>query len=289
MGRTDDVPGVTPGQPATATQAESAAGAYTEVATSGARIEGVAYGPYADQVADLLLPAGEAPAAGWPVVVLLHGGFWREAYRSGLMAPLAVDLADRGIAAYNVEYRRVGGAGGWPATLTDVAAAVDQLAALAGSRPLDLDHVAVVGHSAGGHLALWVAGRGQLPDDAPGALPVVRPRLVVGQAAVADLAAGIELSSGAVRELLGGGPEEVPERYATADPARLVGHGVRVLLVHGEEDDTVPVELSERYAEAARIAGDDVVTLTLPGDHYTVIDPGSELWAAVIETIETLV
>lgn len=246
----------------------------------------VAYGDAPDQVADLQLPDGEAPAAGWPVVVLVHGGFWREQYRRELMTPLADDLAARGYASWNLEYGRVGGTGGWPATLTDVAAAVDHLAVVAVDAPLDLERVSIVGHSAGGHLALWVAGRPVLPPDAPGADPSVTPCLAVGQAPVADLAAGQDLGSGAVRDLLGGGPDEVPERYAVADPSRLVGHGVRVLLVHGEEDDVVPVDQSERYAEAAGIAGDEVTVTVLPGDHFTVIDPASELWTAGVAAID---
>ncbi len=244
-----------------------------------------AYGDHRDQVADLLVPAGQPPDAGWPTVVLLHGGFWRERYRRELMAPLVDDLVARGYATWNVEYRRVGGGGGWPATLTDVGAAVDHLAVLGDDVPLDLDRVTVVGHSAGGHLALWLAGRSQLPDGAPGAGPAVIPCLAVGQAAVADLVAGQALGDGAVCDLLGGTHEEVVERYAIADPARLVGHRVSVVLVHGEDDDTVPVEQSRRYADAALVAGDDVRLVVLPGGHDTVIDPASDLWAAAVASI----
>jgi acetyl esterase/lipase len=245
----------------------------------------VAYGRHPDQVADLTVPDGASPAAGWPTVVLIHGGFWREPYRRDLMTPLADDLAARGVAAWNVEYRRVGGAGGWPTTLTDTAAAVDHLAVVARDGPLDLARVAVAGHSAGGQLALWCASRARLPAGAPGADPAVGFRLVVGQAPVADLLAGEHLGDGAVGDLLGGGPAEVPERYAVADPAQLVGHGVPVLLVHGDGDDTVPTDQSQRYADAATVAGDDVELVVLPGDHFTVIDPASELWATAVEAI----
>lgn len=242
----------------------------------------VAYGGHDDQVGDLRVPGGAAAGAGWPVVVLVHGGFWREAYRRDLMTPLADDLVARGYASWNVEYRRVGGAGGWPTTLTDVAASVDHLAAI-GEVPLDLDRVAIVGHSAGGHLALWVAGRSRLPSDAPGAGARVEPCAVVAQAAVADLATATELSGGAVLELLGGGPDTHPERYAVADPVRLVGHRRPVLLAHGRADDTVPVSQSERYLDAARAAGDPAELLVLPGGHFDVIDPGSELWAGAVD------
>jgi acetyl esterase/lipase len=257
----------------------------TEEATMTGSVRTVAYGRDRDQVADLTVPAGAPPLAGWPVVVLIHGGFWRETYRRDLMVPLADDLAARGVASWNVEYRRVGGAGGWPTTLTDTAAAVDHLAVVAEAAPLDLARVAVVGHSAGGQLALWSASRTQLPAGAPGAGPFVRFCLAVGQAPVADLAAGAGLGDGAVGDLLGGDAAEVPERYAVADPVQLVGHGVPVLLVHGEGDDVVPTDQSQRYADAAAVAGDDVQVVVLPGDHFTVIDPASELWAATVEAI----
>lgn len=247
----------------------------------------IAYGDHPEQVADLHLPTGAAPAAGWPVVVLIHGGFWRQRFTRDLMTPLAEDLTDRGVAAWNVEYRRVGGDGGWPTTLTDAAAAVDHLEALvAEDAPLDLDRVVVAGHSAGGHLALWVAGRSVLGDDAPGSSPRVTPCLAVGQAPVADLEAAQGLGDGAVVDLLGGRPDEVRERYVQADPVRLVGHGVEVLLVHGEDDAIVPVEQSRRYASAAEVAGDEVEVVVLPGDHFVVIDPTDATWQAVLDAVE---
>lgn len=257
-------------------------------ATTGAEVElrEVAYGDAPDQVGDLIVPAGPPPDAGWPVVVLVHGGFWREAYHRDLMDPLAEDLRDRGYVAWNVEYRRVGGAGGWPATLLDLAAAVDHLADV--EVPLDLDRVAIAGHSAGGHLALWVAGRTRLPDGAPGTDPRVRPCAAVGQAPVADLAAADDagLGDGAARELLGGAPQEVPDRWAIADPVQLVGHGVPVLLVHGTKDDTVPTGQSERYADAAARAGDPVEVATGVGDHFAVIDPADDLWGRTMAFLD---
>lgn len=242
-----------------------------------------AYGSDPEQVADLWEPLGRPPAAGWPVVILVHGGFWRDQYRRDLMEPLARDLSARGLASWNVEYRRVGPTGGGvPTTLEDVAAAVDELAEVVDATPIDLARVAVVGHSAGGHLALWVAGRSRLPAGAPGASPSVVPRVVVGQAPAACLAAGQDLGDGAVADFVGGSPQEVPERYRVADPAGLVGHGCPVLLVHGEADDVVPVEQSERYEAAASAAGDPVTLVRLPGDHEDVVDPLHPLWAAAV-------
>jgi acetyl esterase/lipase len=244
----------------------------------------LSYGTHPDQQGDLYVPDAPPPASGWPVVVLVHGGFWRERYRRDLMAPLALDLGGRGVAAWNIEYRRVGGAGGWPATLDDVAAAIDHLAVAGAEGLLDLDHVRVVGHSAGGHLALWAAARPRLPGGAPGSHPRVRVTGVVGQAAVADLRAAdaAGLSDHAVRGFLGGGPDEVGARWDLTDPIRLVGHRTPVLLVHGGSDDTVPPEQSEAYVAAATRVGDPVELVVLPGDHMSVIDPGGRAWARVV-------
>jgi acetyl esterase/lipase len=246
------------------------------------------YGSHDDQVADLHVPQGSSPSGGWPTVVLLHGGFWREQYRRDLTDPLAVDLASRGVAAWNVEYRRVRGDGGWPATVEDVAAAVDHLAELAGPHHLDVTRTTVVGHSAGGHLALWVAGRRLLPADAPGAGPRLQPSAVVGLAPVADLRAvdDARLSDMAVREFLGGAPHEHPRRWDQADPVRLVGHGIPVLLVHGSDDESVPMEQSEAYAAAATRVGDEVTLAVLPAAHMDVIDPTHAAWAKTVSWLQ---
>ena len=177
-----------------------------------------AYGPGADRFGELWRPAGDGP---WPVVALLHGGFWRAQRTLELMRPLAADLAGRGFAAWNLEYRRVGQpGGGWPGTCEDVAAGLDHLARLAGREPLDLDRLVVAGHSAGGHLALWSASRPGLPAGAPGAGPLVAPRLVVSLAGVCDLHAGAAggIGEGAVAEFLGASPDQAPERYRLASP-----------------------------------------------------------------------
>jgi acetyl esterase/lipase len=242
------------------------------------------YGDGPDQIADLVLPGGDPPATGFPVVVVIHGGFWRERYRRDLTVPLAEDLAGRGLAAWNLEYRRVpeDQHDTWPATLVDVASGVDRLSTL--DAPLDLDAVGVVGHSAGGHLALWVAGRTLLPPGVPGAQPLVTPAAAVGLAPVADLrlAERDGLGDGAPAALLGGSSMDVPERWAAADPARFAGHGVPVLLAHGTQDESVPVSQSEAYATAARDAGDRVEIALDDVDHMSVIEPASPLWQRAV-------
>lgn len=243
----------------------------------------IPYGDDPSQLGELHLPAGDGRV---PVVVVVHGGYWRAAFGFELGTPLAVDLANAGVAAWNIEYRRVGNGGGWPATFDDVATAVDALAGAvqdaAGGR-LDLGDVRAVGHSAGGHLAVWAAGRALLPAGAPGAGPTVTLSRVVSQAGVLDLVGGYRagLGGGAVAELLGPAPEEDPERYAVASPLARLPLGVPVTCVHGDADTTVPLNQSETYVAAATAAGDPAELVVLTGvDHFALIDPATPAWAA---------
>jgi acetyl esterase/lipase len=218
-----------------------------------------------------------------PVVALVHGGFWRNPYDLTLMDPLAADLVERGYAVWNIEYRRVGDdGGGWPGTLTDVAAAIDELAVIAGDHPIDLDRVAVVGHSAGGHLALWASGRAGLPRGAPGASPVVVPTIAVGQGAVVDLigAAVRPLGNGAVTELLGGTPDEMADRYEIARPR--LDAGPRMVSVVGTNDEIVPPQYS---IDPSRPDAIEVVEID-GADHFDLIDPTHAAWSAVVRALE---
>jgi acetyl esterase/lipase len=236
------------------------------------------YGEHPRQVADLHRPAAGGP---FPVVVVLHGGYWQPPYTKLIMRPLCVDLARRGYAAFNVEYRRLGReGGGWPQTFDDVAAAIDHLAS-PGLRDasLDLRRVTLLGHSAGGQLALWAAGRDGLPDDAPGSAPQVAATRVLAMAPVVDL----ESAGRPARALLGGTPAEVPERWQQADPMRRIPLGVPVGLVHSLRDETVSVRCSRDYAAAARAAGADVTLAEAPGGHRDPIDPTSTAWKAAAD------
>lgn len=233
------------------------------------------YGPLPEHEGDLHLPGRPRPA----VVCLLHGGFWRMPYGRDEFDPVARDLASRGFAVWNLEYRRIGSpSGGWPATLQDAAAGIDHLAVLvAEGTDLDLSRVIVAGHSAGGQLALWCAARRprQRPFRSP---PRVRPAAVAGLAAIVDLPRTFALNAGngAVAELLGGSPTEQPERYSAASPMALLPLGVNQLILHGTADEALPIEMTRDYAHAGRAAGDSIQFVELPdAGHMDYLDPGS--------------
>jgi acetyl esterase/lipase len=206
--------------------------------------------------------------------VLVHGGYWRPVYDLTLEDEVAAFLAARGFLVWNVDYSPAGTP--WPATLLDVAAAYDH-----GVRDprVDRSRVAAVGHSAGGHLALWLGSR---TAGTPGGAPSVPPALVVGQAAVACLALAHEqrLGDGAVDLLVGGSPASHPDRYAEADPLALLPITTRTVLIHGEDDDVVPLSQPETYAAAS-----DAALVVVPGGHFEHLDPGSEAIAALLEAL----
>lgn len=245
------------------------------------------YGHDRSQRADLYLPQGPGPH---PVMVVIHGGSWQARYGRVVMRALIGDLVRRGWAAWNIEYRRVGNGGGWPQTFADVAAAIDHLSEL--DAPLDLDRVEVLGHSAGGHLALWAASREKLPAGSPGFVagsPRVRLRRAISQAGVCDLEGAFRRwRGGAVLALMGGSPEQMPESYGVADPLRLAPASMPVLLVHGTSDETVSVKLSRAYEQAARAGGGEVELVEIEGQagrHRAHIDPRGVAWAAVVQRL----
>ena len=237
-----------------------------------ARPRTFSYGSRPSQTADLHLPSGPGP---FPVAVVIHGGYWQAQWSKLVTRPVSLDLAGRGWAAWNIEYRRLGpDGGGWPATFDDVARGIDHLAEL--NHPnLDLGKVVAVGHSAGGQLALWAGARKRFAPGEPGAGPVVEVRRVIALAAVTHLRHAGRTAS----VLVGGTPHQVPHRWALADPMAQIPLDVPVLLVHPQDDSTVSERQSSAYAEAVMAAGGEV-TLVRPesGGHRAPIDPSTQAW-----------
>jgi acetyl esterase/lipase len=264
---------------------------------------GAAYGGHPDQVIDFYAPRAQVgPGGPVPLVVLLHGGAWRAPYDRRHVTPFAGFLARRGFAVANVEYRRGsedtagdGGpvAGRWPDTFDDVAAALDALPALVHEALPQADprRMVLAGHSAGGHLALWVTARHVLPAGSPWRTERPAPlRGVVALAPIADFAVAekLDVCGGAARQFLGG-EEHFAVRRPHADPALLLPTGIATTIVQGRADDVVPQAVAESYADAAAKAG-EVVGLTLLEDvgHFPLIDPAADACAVVAEEIAQL-
>ena len=254
----------------------------------------IAYGEDSSHFGELRVPSGSGPH---PVVVLIHGGCFKSAYANSRdLAPMADALKDRGIASWNIEYRRLGQpGGGWPGTYRDVGRAVDHLRTLAEPNALDLDRVVIVGHSAGGHLAMWAAARARVPKGSPISMANPLPvRGVVNLAGPVDLTANISGYEGLCRDtvittLLGGTPAKVPERYAHASPIKLLPAGIPQVLVIGEHEDFVPRPGAEAYAQAARNSGDSLRLLVIPRvGHFEIASPLASPWPQVESAIRSL-
>jgi len=231
------------------------------------------YAEHADGILDVHLPPGPGP---YPLVLLVHGGFWKQEYDRRHNRPLARALVAEGYVVAAPEYRRVGpgGTGGWPATVEDVDTVAAQVHDLLAGLGVAVTTTSYVGHSAGGHLALWLADQGHRVDR------------VVALAPVGDLRAGAAagLGEGAVRAFLGGEPGDVPERYDAADPMTRLAPGTppEVVVLHGVDDDIVPIANSRGLASAHP----EVALRELAGvEHFGVIDPASPAWSALLESL----
>lgn len=248
----------------------------------------IAYGEDPLQFGDLRLPQGRGPH---PIVVVIHGGCWYSEYDLKHVAAFSAVLTRMGVATWSLEYRRVGDTGGgWPGTFQDVARGVDFLRVLARTYPLDLRRVVVVGHSAGGQLALWLAARKRLPKDSPLHSPDPLPlQGVVSLAGITNLRGYGSGCGGAVTKLLGGSPDEEPLRYQQTSPIELLPLRVKQRLIHGLLDTIVPPEQSSEYEVAAGRRGDDVRLVTVrEAGHFDLIAPQSSAWPAVQEAINSL-
>lgn len=240
--------------------------------TSGWPAHTLSYGRHPEQFGQLRVPsAGFAPA---PVAVLLHGGFWRSRWKLDLMDPLADDLVRRGIASWNVEYRRAD-RHGWEATTADVEAAVQHLGQVAAQFPVDLSRLVLIGHSAGGQLAARLAA------DLVGDAAAAQPAAVVSLAGILDLAEAQRrnVGDGAVAAAVGGSPAELTVAYVASSPLHRLPLGIPQVIVTARDDSPDINDLSRRYAAAAQAAGDDVTVIHGDGDHFTLIDPDSRIWA----------
>jgi acetyl esterase/lipase len=238
--------------------------------------EQIAYGQDPNQFFELYLPKEKGLH---PLVINIHGGYWRAKYNLEHAGHLCAGLAESAMAVANLEYRRVGNAGGgWSGSLDDVRAAYQYLSEHAGDLDLDWMRVVVIGHSAGGHLALCLAA--------------YEPRVtkVISLAGVLDLdeACRLHLSDDAVVEFMGGTPEEIPEKYEQANPCKLAITNAEQWLVHAVADKDVPFALSADYAALKRSKGENVHLLEVPGAHYEVIDPLSEAFRDIVRTLNQL-
>ena len=247
----------------------------------------IPYGDDALQFGELSLPPGTGPH---PVVVNIHGGCWLAEYDIGHTRALAHALTGNGFAVWNVEYRRVGNpGGGWPGTFTDVSRAVEHLRRLAGPCSLDLSRIVLMGHSAGGQLALWLAGRSCVPRSSE--VYMREPLHVCGVVALAPATELPELHSraifdGVVGKLIGGSPVEMPHRYAAVTPAQLVPLGVPQILVVGQHDDFWGWN-APAYLEKARAAGERQIRLEIVegAGHFEVIAPQTDAWEHVVSAV----
>jgi acetyl esterase/lipase len=230
------------------------------------------YGEDASQWVDRYDPEGTSRGT----IVVIHGGFWKSMYAADLGAPLAADLAARGWTALNVEYRRVGNGGGFPATFDDIHAAIDLVE---GGGP-----VVTLGHSAGGHLATWAAAR-QRFDEWAGGVEVTH---VLSQAGVVDLTAAYEanLGGGAVAALMGVGADD--PAFQLADPMRQLPLDVPVWCLHASDDDSVPMSQSRDYVLAATDAGATAELVEVTGGHFDMIDTSTEAWQTIVEILDTI-
>ncbi|MGC5025377.1 alpha/beta hydrolase family protein [Tsukamurella sp. DT100] len=237
----------------------------------------------------LFRPATRRADGTTPTIVLIHGGGWLKGATAEYVRPAAQALAERGFVVWSLNYRRVGDGGGWPTTFTDLAAGVDHLVRLQESVPeIDLGRVTVVGHSAGGQLAAWTAGRATLPDGAPGAKPAIRPHAAVSLAGVLDMRLSLTKNDHVLR-VMGGTPEQFPDRYLLVDPLERMDPRVPVVAITGTDDTVVPPGEAAEYVEALRRKGGSTALIEIPQTgHGEVVDVRNSWWPMIASAIATV-
>jgi acetyl esterase/lipase len=255
----------------------------------------IAYGADPNQFGELWMPRRPRRAR---VVVVIHGGCWQAALPGlELMNGVAADLRRRGYAVWNIEYRRLGSpGGGYPGTFEDVGRAIDFLRVISRTDDLDLGHVVVLGHSAGGHLALWAAGRSRLPSTSPlGAAHPLRIGGVITLAGINDLAAYRESGPDAcggpttIDQLVGADHRPADAMFSDTSPPNLLPLGTHQTIVSGGRDPIVPTRFGHDYVAAASAKGDDVTTLDLPdAGHFELIDPLGPDWKTIARAVRRL-
>jgi acetyl esterase/lipase len=246
------------------------------------------YGQNPQHFAELRLPDGRGP---FPFLFVIHGGFWQSAYNLSHISHLCAALTRKGVITCNLEYRRLGDSGGgWPGTFQDVSLATNHILGMISSdRRVDAARTAVLGHSAGGHLALWLVSRHRIPKASPlHSGQKYRLGSAVSLAGVCDLRRAFQqrLGNGVVAKLIGGTPNQYPERYDAGSPIELLPTETRQVLVHGTADDIVPVSQSENFVERAEQLGEHPNLVKLDGvGHFELIDPESDAWSTVVEAV----
>lgn len=250
------------------------------------------YGPASSQRAEFFAPAGNKKGLS-PVVILIHGGCWQSRY-GGLpqFRALAAAFAQQGIAAWNIEYRRVDEAGGgFPGTYSDISSAIDELTRNASALQIDLTRVVAVGHSAGAQLALWAASRDRIPESSPLRVrdPLRIPTVVSlgGLPDLRDDADVIRKSCGINAQALTGEPGGVrPDVFADTSPIDLLPAGIHTVAINGDEDTIAPPRLARRYANAADRAGDSATILKVPdAGHFDEVMTDSAVWPILLSTV----
>ncbi len=251
----------------------------------------IEYGPEPQHFAELRFPDGPGP---FPFLFVIHGGFWQSAYDLKHIGSLCTALTDKGIVTCNLEYRRVGDSGGgWPGTFQDVSLATDYiLERISSDSRMDISRTAVIGHSAGGHLALWLASRHRIPKASP-LRSAQKYRLInaVSLAGVCDLRTAWKqrLGNGAVAKLMGGTPDQYTDRYHAGSPKELLPSGSKHVLIHGANDEIVPISQSEKFVEKAEQLGDRPTLVKLDGvGHFELIDPESDTWSIIARALLAL-